>query len=146
MLLTILILADLLLLGKNLLPGFSLNSKTILADAVEALIGAIYLDNGLESAKSFINRVLITPYSKAGIHLIDENFKSQLLEYVQAKKLEAPVYSVVKEEGPHHDKIFTIMVTISDVEYGIGKGRSKKTAEQNAAEEAIRKIENPNNL
>ena len=139
-------LSELLLVGKNLLPGFSINSKTILADAFEALIGAIYLENGLKAAQTFISRVLIIPYSKAGIHLIDENFKSQLLEYTQAKRLESPVYSVVKEEGPHHDKIFTIKVTIGENEYGIGKGRSKKVAEQNAAEEAIRKIEMSGNL
>ena len=138
-------LSELLLVGKNLLPGFSINSKTILADAFEALIGAIYLDNGLKAAQAFISRVLIIPYSKAGIHLIDENFKSQLLEYAQAKRLESPVYSVVKEEGPHHDKIFTIKVTIGEKEYGVGSGRSKKAAEQNAAEEAIRRIETSNN-
>ena len=139
-------LSELLLVGKNLLPGFSINSKTILADAFEALIGAIYLDHGLKAAQTFISRVLIIPYSKAGIHLIDENFKSQLLEYTQAKRLDSPLYSVVKEEGPHHDKIFTIKVTIGENEYGIGKGRSKKVAEQNAAEEAIRKIEMSGNL
>jgi len=139
-------LSELLLVGKNLLPGFSINSKTILADAFEALIGAIYLENGLKAAQTFISRVLIIPYSKSVIHLIDENFKSQLLEYTQAKRLESPVYSVVKEEGPHHDKIFTIKVTIGENEYGIGKGRSKKVAEQNAAEEAIRKIEMSGNL
>ncbi|MGA8263472.1 MAG: putative dsRNA-binding protein, partial [Ignavibacteriaceae bacterium] len=135
----------LLLVGKNLLPGFSINSRTILADAFEALIGAIYLDNGLKAAKNFISRVLIVPYTKAGIHLIDENFKSQLLEYAQAKRLESPVYSVVKEEGPHHDKVFTIKVTIGEEEYGEGKGRSKKVAEQNAAEEAIQRIETSDN-
>lgn len=139
-------LAELLLVGKNLLGSLSVNSKTILADAFEALVGAIYLDNGLESAGTFINRVLIIPYSKAGIHLIDENFKSQLLEYVQAKRLDAPLYSVIKEEGPHHDKIFTIKVTIGDTEFGVGKGKSKKIAEQNAAEEAIRRIDDLNNL
>jgi len=139
-------LSNLLLVGKNLLSGSSINSKTILADAFEALIGAIYMDGGLGAAKSFIKRVLIEPYSKAGIHLIDENFKSQLLEYVQARKLEAPVYFVIKEEGPHHDKVFTVKVTIGDQEYGIGKGRSKKTAEQSAAEEAIHKIEDSNSV
>jgi ribonuclease III len=134
-------LTEFLLVGKNLLQGLNVNSKTILADAFEALVGAIYLDKGLAAAKAFISRVLIEPYAKAGVHLIDENFKSQLLEYAQAKKLEAPLYSVIKEEGPHHDKTFTIKVTIGDKEYGIGKGRSKKTAEQNAAEEAMHRIE-----
>ena len=139
-------LAELLLVGKNLLAGSSIVSKTIIADAFEALVGAIFLDNGLEAAKAFICRVLIIPFSNAGIHLVDENFKSQLLEYAQAKKLEAPLYTVVKEEGPHHDKIFTIKVTIGENEFGIGKGRSKKIAEQNAAEEAIRRMDISNNL
>jgi ribonuclease-3 len=137
-------LAEFLLVGKNLMVGLNSSSRTILADAFEALIGAIFLDSGLESAKSFISRVLIEPYAKAGVHLIDENFKSQLLEYAQAKKLEPPVYTVIKEEGPHHDKVFTIKVTIGNIEFGIGKGRSKKTAEQNAAEEAIHRIESTN--
>lgn len=139
-------LADFLLVSKNLPLSFTHNSKTILADAFEALIGAVFLDKGLEAAKSFVSRVLIVPYSKAGIHLIDENFKSQLLEYAQAKRLEIPVYTVTKEEGPHHNKIFTVKVTMGEKEYGIGQGKSKKNAEQNAAENALKKIEKSGNL
>lgn len=134
-------LGEFLLVGKNLPPGFTQNSKTILADAFEALIGAVYLDNGLEAAKVFLYKVLIEPYSKAGVHLIDENFKSQLLEYAQAKRLENPIYTVIKEEGPHHSKIFTVKVTVGDEEYGTGSGKSKKNAEQNAAEDALKRIE-----
>lgn len=141
-------LSEFLLVGKNLSTTFTQNSKTIQADAFEALIGAIYLDNGLEAARYFITRVLIDPFTKAGIHLIDENYKSQLLEYVQSKKMDIPVYSVVKEEGPHHDKIFTIKVFITEQEFGVGKGKSKKIAEQNAAEMAFKKLQedtgNPN--
>lgn len=133
-------LSEFLLVGKNLSTTFTQNSKTILADAFEAVIGAIYLDKGLEAARSFISRVLVEPFAKAGIHLIDENFKSQLLEYAQSKKMDTPVYSVVKEEGPHHNKIFTIKVEIADQEYGVGKGKSKKIAEQNAAEVAFKRL------
>jgi len=133
-------LANFLLLGKNLPSHFVQNSKTIIADAFEALIGAIYLDNGLSSASNFITSVLIEPFTRAGIHLIDENFKSQLLEFTQAKKMDTPQYTVIKEEGPHHDKLFTVKVNIGKDEYGIGKGKSKKNAEQNAAEIAFQKL------
>lgn len=137
-------LLEFLLVGKNLSVNFSQNFKTITADAFEAIIGAIFLDSGLDDAKKFVLEVLIEPYARAGIHLIDENFKSQLLEYAQAKRLDAPVYSMNKEEGPHHDKTFTMQVMIGDKIYGIGKGKSKKYAEQNAAEEALKKIASGN--
>jgi len=73
--------------------------------------------------------------------LIDENFKSQLLEYAQSRKMDTPSYYVVKEEGPHHNKIFTIEVHIDGQNYGVGKGKSKKIAEQNAAEVAFKKLQ-----
>ncbi|QQS37447.1 MAG: ribonuclease III [Ignavibacteriales bacterium] len=133
-------LSRFLLISKNLSTTFSNGSKTILADAFEALIGAIYLDGGLDAAKEFVNRTLIIPNSKAGDHLIDENFKSQLLEYAQANRLDNPTYIVVKEEGPQHDRIFTIKVIIGDTEYGTGQGKNKKSAEQNAAQRALKKI------
>jgi ribonuclease-3 len=137
-------LSEFLLVGKNLSSIFTQNSKTIQADAFEAVIGAIYLDKGLDAARYFIKKVLIDPFAKAGVHLIDENFKSQLLEYAQSKKMDTPSYSVVKEEGPHHNKIFTIQVLIDGQNYGVGKGKSKKIAEQNAAELAFKKLQDEN--
>lgn len=139
-------LANFLLVSKNLSSNFKAGSKTVLADAMEALIGAIYLDNGLEAAKEFIERVLVEPNSKNDVYLIDENFKSQLLEYAQANKLPIPVYSVLKEEGPQHNRVFTISVSVNEVEFGIGKGRNKKSAEQNAAHEALKKIHEENEI
>ncbi len=133
-------LVDFILVSKNLSNTFKNGSRTVLADATEALIGAIYLDSGLEGAKAFIHKVLIEPNSKDDFYLIDENFKSQLLEYAQANKLDNPVYSVIKEEGPQHNRIFTIKVEIGNVEYGKGRGKNKKTAEQNAAHVALQKI------
>ncbi len=133
-------LSRFLLVSKNLSNSFKNGSKTVLSDAMEALIGAIYLDNGLQASKSFINKVLIEPNSKDNEYLIDENFKSQLLEYTQANKMDNPIYIVVKEEGPQHNRVFTIKVVIGDTEYGSGKGRNKKSAEQNAAKVALRKI------
>jgi len=133
-------LADYLLVSKNLANNFSSGPKTVLSDAFEALVGAIYLDNGLEAAKSFIEKVLIKPSFEEGEYLIDENYKSQLLEYTQASKLNTPSYCVVREEGPQHKRVFTINVKIDETEYGIGKGRNKKTAEQNAAKMALNKL------
>ncbi len=133
-------LANFLLVSKNLSNNFENGSRTVLSDALEALIGAVYLDNGLNAAKEFIERILIDPNSKSGVYLIDENFKSQLLEYAQANHMENPVYTVVKEEGPQHNRIFTIKVSIDNIEYGRGKGKNKKSAEQNAAQAALQKL------
>lgn len=130
-------LVDFLLISKNLSNTFSNGSKTVLSDALEALIGAVYLDKGLSAAKKFINEILIVPNTKGGLYLIDENFKSQLLEYAQAQKLDNPTYQVIKEEGPQHNRTFTIKVLIGEMEYGIGKGKNKKSAEQKAAQKAL---------
>ena len=134
-------LASFLLVSKNLSNNFENGSRTVLADAMEALIGAVYLDNDLDAAKDFIEKVLIDPNSKTGVYLIDENFKSQLLEHAQANHMENPVYAVVKEEGPQHNRIFTIKVTIDNIEYGRGKGKNKKSAEQSAAKAALQLLE-----
>lgn len=133
-------LANYLLISKNLASSFTTGSKTVLSDAFEALIGAIYLDNGLTGAKNFILRVLIEPNTKEGVYLIDENFKSQLLEYAQAHKLDNPTYVVIKEEGPQHNRIFTIKVFIGSEDYGEGVGKNKKSAEQAAAHAALLKL------
>ena len=138
-------LADFLLISKNLSNNFKNGSRTVLADALEAVIGASYLDNGLKAAKAFIERILIEPNMRDGVYLIDENFKSQLLEYAQANRMENPVYTVIKEEGPQHNRIFTVEVSIASVKYDTGKGKNKKAAEQNAAQAALHKISHQNN-
>jgi len=116
--------------------------KTILADSFEALIGAIYLDCGLSVTKKFINKYLIEPNLKLGLHLVDENYKSQLLEFSQSQKIDLPKYYVIKEEGPEHDRTFTVEVRIGNEIMGTGKGRNKKSAEQEAAYEALKKLNN----
>lgn len=133
-------LAEFILLGRNLSQSFINGSKTVLSDAYEALVGAIYLDSGIDNAKNFINKTLIEKIVREGELLIDENFKSQLLEYAQANKMEIPSYIVINEEGPQHNRTFTVKVLISGKEYGIGTGKNKKSAEQNAAKVAMGKI------
>jgi len=114
--------------------------KTITADAIEALIGAVYIDKGLKKAQVFINDILIKPFAHDRHQMEDKNYKSQLLEYTQANKLSNPYYKILKEEGPQHLKTFTIEVFINDISFGIGVGRNKKEAEQNAARDSINKI------
>lgn len=131
-------LSNYLFINKNLKQNSSAGNKTILADSFEALIGAIYLDSGIYAAKQFVNKYLIEPNSREGMYLVDENYKSQLLELSQARKMENPIYSVIKEEGPQHDRFFTVQVKIGENVYGMGEGRNKKTAEQNAARYALK--------
>ncbi|BDQ02306.1 ribonuclease III [Ignavibacterium sp.] len=133
-------LVKFLLINQNLSNTFSRGAKTVLSDAFEALVGALYLDQGLDACRVFIRKVLIDPIVEAGEHLVDENYKSQLLEYAQANKLELPNYKVIKEEGPQHERTFTVQVSVGDKIVGIGKGKNKKSAEQNAAQKAMEKI------
>ncbi|WP_337873078.1 ribonuclease III [Ignavibacterium sp.] len=134
-------LVKFLLMNQNLSNTFSRGAKTVLSDAFEALVGALYLDHGLEACRVFIRKVLIDPIVEAGEHLVDENYKSQLLEYAQANKLDLPNYKIIKEEGPQHERVFTVQVTVGSDIYGIGKGKNKKSAEQNAAQIALEKIQ-----
>jgi ribonuclease-3 len=115
---------------------------SILADAFEALIGAIYYDQSIEQAEQFILKWLIYPYEEEHDFLMDKNYKGQLLEYTHAKKLDQPKYVVKGVEGPEHKREFTVDVLIGTKIYGTGKGRSKKIAEQNASKEAITNINN----
>ncbi|NNG26862.1 MAG: ribonuclease III, partial [Ignavibacteriaceae bacterium] len=102
--------------------------------------GAMYLDSGMKAATSFVIKFLVEPIVKDGEYLVDENYKSQLLEYAQGRKLKAPIYRVVKEEGPQHDRVFTVDVLIGGKMLGIGTGKNKKNAEQNAAKSALKEI------
>jgi len=133
-------LLQFIFVGAELSTGTKNGFKTILADGVEALIGAIYLDCGMEKTKQFIRQYIIEPNLKLGMHLVDENFKSQLLEFTQAVRIENPKYIVVGETGPEHDREFTVQIKIGDKIWGEGKGKSKKSAEQEAAKNALAEI------
>jgi ribonuclease-3 len=111
--------------------------KTIQSDAFEAIIGALFLDLGLNACKEFIEKILIIPFIQSGDYLIDQNYKSQLLEYAQSRKMDLPVYTTLSEDGPQHDRTFTIQVSIGNDLIGIGVGKNKKSAEQEAAKNLI---------
>jgi len=113
--------------------------KTLLVDGLEAVIAAIYLDGGLDAARSFVEgHVLDAPFTadeEAGtdIQPAITNFKSALQELAQSRKLPQPKYSVVRERGPEHSKMFTVEVRVGKDWSGQADGRTKKVAAQRAA-------------
>ncbi|MCE5249235.1 ribonuclease III [bacterium] len=109
---------------------------SLIADTYEAIIGAIYLDGGIEASRAFIRTTMLDEIDYV-LGEVQKNYKSLLLEYTQAKKLGHPVYKTVSAEGPDHDKMFTVEVFIKDRSYGIGKGKNKKSAQQKAAEAGL---------
>lgn len=125
-----------LLIGKGENRQNLMNNDSTMCDAIEALIGAIYLDGGLDSAKTFINSFVLT---EENLNKSSNDYKSKLQEKVNAlnKRL---IYEVIKEIGPDHDKKFEVRALIDDKVYGIGVGRSKKEAEQDAARQALGKL------
>ena len=130
-------LRDFLLLSNSASQTAEKGADTILADAYEAVIGAVYLDGGLEEAKQFVERQLTSVRKEGTLHEDDENYKSALLEYAQANGMSLPHYTIMKEEGPDHDRTFTVEVSIGDGKSGVGVGKNKKEAEQAAAQHAL---------
>ncbi len=130
-----------LLIEENFHNNLEDGKKTVRADALEALIGAIYLDTGLENTKKFVIKNIVKPSFNKGYHQIDKNYKGQLLELTHSKKIGTPVYKIIQEEGPEHNKLFVVSVFINNEEFGKGEGKNKKSAEQNAAKSALETIE-----
>ncbi|MCK5126044.1 MAG: ribonuclease III [candidate division Zixibacteria bacterium] len=114
---------------------------SIISDAFEAVIGAIYLDGGLAAAKPFIHRYILTHVKEIAADETFRNFKGELLEHLQAKGEGMPRYEIASEEGPDHHKTFTVDVFNNGDKIGCGTGSSKKDAEQKAAAQALHKIE-----
>ena len=127
-----------LLLGHGEEQGGGRNRPSILADAVESIIAAAFLDGGMQAAEGFISKFILcnVPVSK----LKNEDFKTALQELVQQKKNQILSYALVEESGPDHDKQFRVGVSLNGKVLGIGNGRSKKRAEQDAARVALEKL------
>lgn len=113
------------------------SNPSLLADTMEAFIGALYLDQGFEAVTKFLTEHLFPKITKIQEEKLYKDPKSELQELVQAKGFDAPVYEVTQEIGPDHDKEFTVQVKIGDIIKGTGSGRSKQLAQQAAAAEAI---------
>ena len=127
-----------LLLGKGEEQGGGRSRDSILADAVESVIAACFLDGGMEAARAFVERfVLVTVPTE---RMNNADYKTALQELVQQKKNQTLSYHLIGESGPDHDKQFTVELTLNGKVIGIGNGRSKKRAEQAAAHDALEKL------
>jgi len=129
-------LDEMLLLGKGEEKTSGRTKKTILADAMEALIGALYLDSGYKPVFNFVSRCLQPEINKVTGTNYHKDYKSLLQEYCQQQLRCYPEYILVKRTGPEHDRTFWMEVRIGETTYGTGTGRNKKSAEQEAAREA----------
>lgn len=134
-------LGNYLRVGRGEAKGGGREKDSLLADAFESVIGAVYLDGGLEPCRKILEKVLlprITDIVTADDYV---NFKSILLETLQARGRGMPDYRLFEEQGPEHQKMFHMQVFIQDIMLGEGRGASKKKAEQDAAKEAMGKLD-----
>ena len=137
-------IADRISLGRHLLLGHGEEQgggrgrASILADAVESVIAAVYLDGGMDAAKSFIERFVLCNVPVSRLQNVD--YKTQLQELVQQKKNQVISYCLTGESGPDHDKHFSVEVTLNGKVVGQGSGTSKKRAEQDAAHRALERL------
>lgn len=134
-------LCEHLLIGESADKNKIRASESALADAFEALIGAIYLDLGLAEAKKFILRYVTGHVDLQKLDTVEHNYKSRLIEHTQSRQIAPPVYIVVSEEGAEHEKRFTIEVSCGGQPLGRGTAGRKKDAEQSAAKEALAALE-----
>ena len=131
-------LGDPLMLGHGEEQGGGRSRDSILADAVESVIAACFLDGGIEAAQRFIRTFILVEVPVSQMHNAD--YKTKLQELVQQKKNQVLSYTLTGESGPDHDKHFTVAVSLNGGMVGQGEGRSKKRAEQEAARAAIRNL------
>ena len=127
-----------LLLGNGEEQGGGRTRNSILADAVESVIAASYLDGGMEAAQKFIEQFILVEVPVKQLHNAD--YKTALQELVQQKKNQVLSYTLVGESGPDHDKQFDVEVKLNGKVVGTGSGSSKKRAEQAAAHAALEKL------
>ncbi len=132
---------DYLLLSKGESKDTGRARKFILADAFEALIGAIYVDKGYEAAQDFIAKNILYKTEEIVENRLWQDAKSRFQELIQEKHSITPKYKLVKEIGPDHDKKFVSAVYVADKEIAQGQGRSKQEAEQEAAKAALQKAD-----
>jgi ribonuclease-3 len=128
---------DLLIYAREELSDDERALTTLSADALEALIGAVYIDRGMASAARFVIDRIVDPIGDISADKIASDFKSALQEVCQARFKVQPDYRIVKRTGPEHRKVFHVVVRINGETYGFGSGRSRKEAEQVAAGQAL---------
>ena len=129
-------LGDCIRVGRGELRSGGRDKDSLLADAYEAIIGAVYLDQGIDSVKAVLQRHFDQRFEEGETRLADRDYKTRLQELVQARFRCVPTYTVVRTEGPEHDKVFDVELELMDEVWGRGTGRSKKQAERAAARDA----------
>ncbi|MFO1463636.1 MAG: ribonuclease III [bacterium] len=134
-------LGEYLYLGKGEEMGAGREKASLLANALEAVLGAIYLDRGFKKAYKVIGRIALELFEQVGQEGFYKDYKTQLQERAQVLFKTVPKYKLVKESGPDHDKTFEINLLIRGELMGVGIGKSKKNAEQAAAKEALEALE-----
>ncbi len=131
-------LSQFLQLGKGETSTGGANKPRLLASAYEALVGAIFLDSGFERVREFVRRDFGKLIEKLDpVQDFERDYKTRLQELMQKEHKEAPIYEIITEEGPPHDRTFTVCVRVKEVNVTTGTGRSKKNAEQAAAKMAL---------
>jgi ribonuclease III len=134
-------LGDYLVLGRGESQSAGREKPSILAGAVEALMGAIFLDAGFDRALEVVRRLFQPLLARVGAVNMARDFKSLLQEHTQRVQGHLPNYRLTEETGPAHDKTFTVAVMLSGKIMAEGRGKSKKEAEQSAAKGALAKLE-----
>ncbi len=132
-------LGDFILLGKGEENSGGRQRHSILADAVEALIAAMYLDGGLDVAKKFIHKIILSEINMQHVQ-VGSDYKTMLQELIQRKPNQTLIYDLVSESGPDHNKSFTVQVLLNGKAIGSGEGRAKKEAEQLAAKSGLEEL------
>jgi len=130
-----------LLLGKGEELSGGRTKKAILADAMEALIGALYIDSGFKTAFDFVSRCIIPEINRVTGENYHKDYKSLLQEHCQQVFRCYPEYCMIKRSGPEHERIFWMEVRVGETVYGTGTGRNKKSAEQEAAKIAYEALQ-----
>lgn len=128
-----------LYLSRGEEEGGGRKNPSLLADTMEAVIGALFLDQGIEAAYNFVKKHLLSEVPEK-ISKPLKDAKSRLQEYVQAQGYSAPSYKVIKESGPDHNKKFVLEVLVNGESQGHGTGKSKSSATQAAAKDALKRI------
>ena len=129
-----------LVLGKGEELTGGREKKAILADAVEAVIGALYIDSGYSVAEKFVLNLIVPEIYAVKEDKGLKNYKSILQEFYQRKYQDNPQYELVNVSGPDHDRTFSVLVRLGNISYGPAEGKNKKSAEQAAAHEACRAL------
>ncbi|MCR5761589.1 MAG: ribonuclease III [Sphaerochaetaceae bacterium] len=122
-----------ILIGKGEELTGGRNKKAILADCMEAIFAAVYIDKGFDYIKTFILKLLVPQINEVLSNKHKKDYKTMLQEYVQKKYKKVPKYTLIKTEGPEHDQVFYYMVEFQGKQFGPAGGKNKKEAEQNVA-------------